>query len=91
MVASRIALYIPRRRQAAHRRHHPDHDVQRMVRLERRPRVVRFPGPRALRLPPGTAPLATPPEQQLLHVPFPVALLLRRHDLFITIPARTVN
>jgi hypothetical protein len=62
-----------------------------MVRLERWPRVVPFPGTHAVRLSSCSTPLAAAPEQLLLHVPLPVALSLRRHGSFITIAALTVN
>jgi hypothetical protein len=60
-------------------RQDPHHDVQRMIRLERRPRLVPLPGAWALRLPSRAAPLATPPEQLLLDVPLARSLRLRRH------------
>jgi hypothetical protein len=69
--------------QAAHLRHDPHHDVQRVVRLECLPGRVPLSGAYALWLPSCTAPLAAPPEQLLLDMPLARSLRLRRHARFI--------
>jgi hypothetical protein len=76
-VADRLVQLAPA--QAAHLPNDPDHHVQRMVRLERRPRLVALPRACALRLPARAAPLAATPEQLLLHVPLARSPRLRRH------------
>jgi hypothetical protein len=83
-VAHRLVQLAPP--QAADRRRDPHHDVQRVIRLELRPRLVPFPRARTSGLSPGAAPLAAAPEQLLLDVsPVPRALRLRRpHGSSIT-------
>jgi hypothetical protein len=78
--------------QATDLRRDPHHDVQRVIRLELRPRLVPFPGTRAPGLPSSTAPLAAPPEQLLLTSPLRLSLRPRRpHALIVTTRAYPVN
>jgi hypothetical protein len=62
-------LVHPAAPQAAHRRSDPHHHVQRVIRLEVRPRPVPLARPWPLRLATSAAALATPTEQRLLHMP----------------------
>jgi hypothetical protein len=89
-VAQRLVHRAPP--QAPHLRRHPHHDVQRMVRLELRPRFMSLAGTCAPGLPPCTAPLAAAPKQLLLSSPPRLATRPRRpHTISITTTARPVN
>jgi hypothetical protein len=80
--------------QAANCRDYPHHHVQRLIRLERRARVVTLAGARPLRFAPGAAPFAAVAEQLLLDMPLARARPLRsprRHGGMVVTNGYDVN
>jgi hypothetical protein len=75
--------------QAADGGHHAQDHVQRMVRLDLGPPLVRRPGALALGLATRALALATVGEQLLLHVPLPRTPRPTRHVLSISTPIPT--
>ncbi|HEY6180260.1 MAG TPA: hypothetical protein VIX73_37720 [Kofleriaceae bacterium] len=69
--------------------HHAHHHVERMIRLELRPRLVALPGATPRRLSTSAASPATAPEQLLLHMPLPSRL--RRHGDILIMRIPIVN